>query len=183
MDSLRGQFLVASPHLPDPHFSRSVVLMLQHNSSGAVGVVLNRPTDNTIGDLWQHVGDESCTVEGFVHAGGPVAGPLMALHTNRSLAETEILPGLFVATDRDALTQLVQGTPDRFRLFSGYAGWSAGQLEDELQAGGWLTSPATQSRLFSDAEHLWKRTLDDIGVEILSTVVDRKVMPPDPSLN
>ena len=118
MDSLRGQFLVASPHLPDPHFSRSVVLMLQHNSSGAVGVVLNRPTDNTIGDLWQHVGDESCTVEGFVHAGGPVAGPLMALHTNRSLAETEILPGLFVATDRDALTQLVQGTPDRFRLFS-----------------------------------------------------------------
>lgn len=183
MDSLRGQFLVASPHLPDPHFSRSVVFMLQHEPAGAVGVVLNRPTDNTIEDLWKHVSDESCSVTGSVHAGGPVAGPLMALHTNPDLSEREILPDVFVATDRDTLTQLIQGEESEFRLFSGYAGWSAGQLEDELRVGGWLTAPGASSLVFSDCEQLWKRVLDSIGIDLLSTVVDKVDIPQDPSLN
>ena len=183
MDSLRGQFLVASPHLPDPNFSRSVVLILQHNPSGAVGVILNRPTDNSIEDLWKHVTDESCSVDGLVHAGGPVAGPLMALHTDPDLSERQVLPGLYVATDRDALTQLIQGDESEFRLYSGYAGWSAGQLEEELRVGGWLTAPGSQSLLFSDCEQLWKRVLDSIGSDILSAVVGKKAMPQDPSMN
>ena len=183
MASLRGQFLVASPHLPDPHFSRSVVFILQHEPAGAVGVVLNRPTDNTIEDLWKHVSDESCSVTGQVHAGGPVAGPLMALHTNPDLSEREILPGVFVATDRDALTQLIQGEESEFRLFSGYAGWSAGQLEDELRVGGWLTASGASSLVFSDCEQLWKRVLDSIGIDLISTVVDKVDIPRDPSLN
>ena len=81
MKSLKGHFLVASPHLADANFYRSVVLMIQHDEDGAVGLVLNRPTDNTIAEVWEMISESPCDVQGCVSIGGPVAGPLMALHT------------------------------------------------------------------------------------------------------
>ena len=89
MDSLEGHFLLASENLLDPNFARAVVLMIQHNDQGALGVILNRPTSKTVRELWQDVGQSPCQSQQPVCLGGPVSGPLMAVHPLAELAEVE----------------------------------------------------------------------------------------------
>ena len=143
MEYLKGHLLVASPHLLDPNFVRTVVLLLHHSKEGAFGVVLNRPADNTVKELWEQVGDSPCESERRVNVGGPVSGPLMAVHTDRSLREMEILPGLYFAAQRDNIEKLFRQHDHPFRVFVGHSGWGGGQLERELKGGSWLTTPAT----------------------------------------
>ncbi len=181
--SLRGQFLVASPHLPDPNFYRSVVLMLQHDDEGAFGVVMNRPTPSTVREIWELVADLPCSSERPVNLGGPVSGPLLALHTHKDLSESEVLPGVYVSTQKEFLNEIVQRDDAPFLLFSGYAGWAGGQLEDELEAGGWLTTPASVDDIFVSDDELWKRIVHRIGSEILSPMIKRGKQPVDPSWN
>ena len=157
MSSLQGHFLVASPHLPDPNFYRTVVLMVQHDQQGAVGLILNRITNSTIGELWETVVKEPCASRQPVNHGGPVQGPLMALHTDEARADAEVLPGVYLASRDEYLKQLVEQDQQPFRLFVGYAGWAGGQLESELEVGGWLTAPATCDDVFSEADDLWRR--------------------------
>ena len=97
MDSLASQLLIASPHLPDPTFSEAVVLILEHNAEGAFGLVLNRPTGTTIGELWKLVSEESTfDNDQPVSSGGPVSGPLICLHGHVEYSESEVLPGVYV---------------------------------------------------------------------------------------
>jgi len=91
VESLQGHLLIASPHLADPNFARTVVLMVQHSDQGALGVVLNRPTSKTVKELWKEVGDAPCHTEAPVCLGGPVSGPLMAVHTNQFFAEIDMV--------------------------------------------------------------------------------------------
>jgi putative transcriptional regulator len=181
--SLQGHFLVASPHLPDPNFHRTVVLMVQHDEQGALGLVLTRPTGSTIGELWESIAKNPCNCTRVVDQGGPVRGPLMALHTDVMCADSEVLPGVYFASREEYLERIVQQTEQPFRLFVGYSGWGAGQLESELAAGGWLTTPATAEDVFSDADDLWRRIAARIGLEILGSAVNVKHLPPDPSMN
>ena len=183
MSSLQGYFLVASPHLPDPNFYRTVVLIVQHDENGALGLVLNRPTDKTVGQLWESVTEEPCLNPQSVNHGGPVEGPLMALHQNVASGESEVVPGVFFASSDENLEQIVQHFNGPFRLFVGYAGWAGGQLESELEAGGWLTIEATCDDVFDEDEDLWKKIACRIGMEILETAVDPRHIPEDVSLN
>ena len=123
MKSLKGQIPGRVAAHGRPNFSQTVVLLVQHNEDGAFGVVLNRPADSTLKDLWEKVTQEPCEIEQHVHVGGPVAGPLMALHADRSLAEPEqeVVPGVYFAVERAlgetrpptaaAVADLHQGTP------------------------------------------------------------------------
>lgn len=183
MDSLRGNFLIASPHLSDGNFYRTVVLMIQHDDQGAMGVVLNRPMRNTVAEIWKVVGEASCSCPQPIHLGGPVSGPLLAVHTDEELSELKVLPGVFVCTHRDYLNRLVSDERGPFRIFTGYSGWAGGQLESELEQGGWLTAAATKEAVFSDQEELWKKTAADVGLEILSGTVPVRQLPADPSMN
>lgn len=183
MDSLRGTLLIASPHLPDGNFYRTVVLMIQHDAAGALGVVLNRPMKTTVAEIWKMVGNLGCTCTQPIYLGGPVTGPLLAVHTREALSETEVLPGLFVCSQRDYLNQLIAEQAGPFRIFSGYAGWSGGQLEAELEMGGWLTAPATHEAVFYEQDDLWKKTAAEVGLEILSGSVPVRQLPADPSWN
>jgi putative transcriptional regulator len=182
MRSLQGHFLVASPHLPDSNFYRTVVLMVQHDENGALGLVLNRPTNSTVGELWERVSSEPVSCERPVNHGGPVEGPLMALHTTADCADDEVLPGVYFASRDEYLERIVRGD-QLFRLFVGYAGWSPGQLESELDAGGWLTVPATPDDVFDDDEDLWRKISSRIGMEILEQAVRPRHVPADPSMN
>ena len=148
MQNLKGHLLVASPHLADPNFVKTVVLLIHHSEEGAFGVVLNRPADNTIKELWEQVGETPCESDRRVNVGGPVAGPLMAVHTDKQLGEMEILPGLYFAAQRDHLEELLRSTDRLFRIFVGHSGWGGGQLESELKEGAWLTTPATVDQVF-----------------------------------
>jgi putative transcriptional regulator len=143
---LAGKLLVANPRLVDPNFDRSVVLVLAHADDGAIGVVLNRPSQTDLDEplaRWSALADEPRRV--FV--GGPVSHDsviCLARITAPALLEVRVGPEGWHHVDGDLGTldleldpNLLAGTVASLRVFAGYAGWSGGQLEDELVAGGW----------------------------------------------
>lgn len=183
MGFLNGHFLVASPQLVDPNFVRTVVLLIHHSEEGAFGVVLNRPAENTVKEIWEKVAEGPCASGQRIHVGGPVSGPLLALHTHQALAEMEIVPGVFFAAQREHLERLLREPDESYRVFLGHAGWAGGQLEKELQQGAWLTTPATAQFVFSEASDLWRRVTQHIGQSILTSALKIKHLPDEPSLN
>jgi len=182
MKSLQGQFLVAAPQLADVNFYKSVVLMIKHDEEGALGLILNRPTDHRVGEVWKADGDDSVECDQPIYFGGPVDGPLIALHRVKAAAESEVLPGLFFSADKEKLHQVASQSARPFRFFVGYAGWAGGQLESELSVGGWLTAKARKDLIFYQGEDLWERVVRLIGEGILGAVKPKHI-PDDPSLN
>jgi putative transcriptional regulator len=184
MTSLKGHLLVASPHLGDSNFSHTVVLMVQHDADGALGLVLNRPSGRLIRDVWKDLTGRDSESDSPIFIGGPLEGPLMAVHTLQRCADNEIVPGLWFATHRDHLHEIVDDTVHPYRLFSGYSGWGEGQLDGEMKAGGWLTIPATARHVFADDdEYLWQQVTHQIGYDILKSDRHIKHVPDDPSMN
>ncbi len=181
--SLAGYFLVASRYLRDPNFVQSVVLMIHHDREGAMGVVINRPSDKSVREVWEMIGNDPCDCDNLIYVGGPVPGPLLALHRLEAFANHKVMPGLFVSTNRDSLDIIVRKKDIPLRLCSGNAGWGSGQLEGELEAGGWLFTRATVDDVFADHESIWKTVTQRIGLEIMAPNVDSEHMPTDPSLN
>lgn len=183
MSSLTGHFLVASPHLTDPNFAKTAVLMLRHEEAGALGVIVNRPGGKTVREVWELIEAAPCDCDEPVYQGGPVPGPMIAVHTAQKLAEQEILPGLYTSMQRDTVDQLVRQDETHFRLFSGNSGWGGGQLEGELEVGGWLKWPAAVADVFSAPDDLWDRLTSKIGVSIAAPKIDPRQIPKDPRLN
>lgn len=183
MASLQGSFLIASPHLGDGNFNRSVVLMVKHDDEGAFGLVLNRPTGNTVAEIWKLVSEVESDRRDPIYLGGPVSGPLMAVHGLASAAESEILDGVYLSAHKDQLREVVAAEDIPFRLFTGYSGWGAGQLEGELEAGGWLIAPATADLVFHDKDDLWEQVMHSVAKDILAPSLQPKHVPNDPTLN
>ncbi|WP_425397910.1 YqgE/AlgH family protein [Aeoliella sp.] len=185
MAFIAGKLLVASRTLRDPNFARTVVLMLEHSEEGALGVVLNRPSPKTVCEVWESLGEDLVDNDEFVYLGGPVPGPLVALHAIEELGEKRIIPGVYMSVQRDVIQQLVHTPDTRLRLYSGHSGWGGGQLEDELEAGGWHVTPAVTDDVFGDTEfdHLWNQVLERIAINIMLPGVSPDELPPDPSMN
>jgi putative transcriptional regulator len=183
MNSLEAHLLVASRYLLDGNFVRTVVLLVQHSDQGALGIVVNRPTCKTVKELWKEVGEAPCKSTRPVFLGGPVAGPIMAVHADHSLAEVEILPGVFFAAKKPHLDQLVLHPEGAQKIFVGHAGWGPGQLENELQQGAWLTLPATAEYIFEENSQLWEQLSKRIGEAVLQAALKIKHVPQDPSWN
>ena len=183
MKSIQGQFLVASRSLKDLNFYQTIVLMIQHNDEGALGLVLNRPTDSGIAEVWEMLSEEPCKEGDAIYLGGPVPGPLIALHDHPDLGDgLGVIDGVYMATEREQLNRLVNSRPKNMRLFSGYSGWAGGQLEQEIEMGGWLTATATRTQIFSEDSTLWSRVTERISLNVLGEDLRRR-MPDDPSLN
>ena len=184
MNSLAGHFLIASPFLGDGNFNKSVILIIQHNEEGAFGLVLNRPTDHRVQDVWKMVAEESCHTDAVVHCGGPVDGPLMAVHTQKSCSEHRILRGVHFSASKKHLCDVIQQSHKSFRIFRGYSGWTASQLDVELEQGAWLTHPASLEHIFACNDvDLWKNVTHKIGSEIVLQQLNIKRRPSDPSAN
>jgi putative transcriptional regulator len=181
MDSMRAQLLVASPQLMDPNFARTVVLITEHNDEGAMGIVLNRPATTTVTEAAPELED---LVEpgDDVFVGGPVQpSSVIVLAEWDSPEENGVIVfdsiG-FVGADSDP-DELAR-TVSRARVFAGFAGWSPGQLETELERDDWILEPALPGDVFSPTpEQLWSDVLERKGGEY--ALVAR--MPLDPSLN
>lgn len=183
MDSLQGHFLVGSPHLTDPNFYRSVVLMVQHDADGALGLILNRPTSHTVAELVREVGESVADCQRPIYLGGPVQGPLMAVHTQLAYSQLQIATGVHFATEKQYLQEILSASEKPWLLFSGYSGWGAGQLEREMQQGGWLTIDATDDDVFYTGDDLWERLITRIGQEIIAPAFPASRLPPDPHMN
>jgi len=183
MPCLEGRLLIAAPQLVDDNFVKTVVLMVQHNDQGVLGVVIDRPTSKTVKELWADVGDAECRCELPVYLGGPVSGPLMAIHGSAVHAEIEIVPGLFFAARKQNLDELVVQEDHPLKIFVGHAGWAPGQLENEIEVGAWHTVPATIEHVFGDESDLWQRISKELGKSTLQELLGLKHMPDDPSVN
>ncbi|MCA9229884.1 MAG: YqgE/AlgH family protein [Planctomycetales bacterium] len=183
MESLSGKLLVAAPQLRDPNFVQTVVLIIQHEPQGALGVILNRPSQQSVREVCEILDHQPCSSDRPIYSGGPVPGPLLAVHTASSHADQEILPGLFVSAKESSFHNLLDNEQDHWRIYSGHAGWGEGQLDGELRAGGWLTTDAVIEDIFSDYQTLWKRMTSRIGLNILVPGLRPDQVPKDPGLN
>jgi putative transcriptional regulator len=165
---LAGQFLVATDALSDPRFASTVIYMVRHDASGAMGLVVNRPVrDVPLAALLRQFGldDRGITASVRVHYGGPVElGLGFMLHTGEYATQgTSLIAGDIALTPTPgvltALRDIAQGAGPRRALFAvGYAGWAPGQLEGEIEQGAWIAVPADEGLLFDD-DHTrkWER--------------------------
>lgn len=183
MEYLRGQLLVAEPRLPDPNFFRSVVLVIEHTEQGATGIILNRPGNVRLSEIWEQVSESPLGRDETIYVGGPVQGPLTILHEDVSHSEHSLMDGLHIAMQRENLNSLLVDSDINLKVFSGYSGWGPGQLEQEMKAGGWLTWPAQPDHVFGDAASLYKSVCDAMGADVLFGNAKPKNFPEDPTLN
>ena len=180
--SLRGALLVAAPSLLDPNFQRTVVLVTEHTDEGAMGLVLNRPTETTVADAAPELSALTGPAE-RVHQGGPVqprAVVVLAEFRDPDEAAHVVLGDIgFVRADAD-LEETGSETV-RGRVYAGYAGWGPGQLESELEEEGWIVvEHPLPDELFSPGpDDLWHDVLERQGGHL--ALIAR--MPLDPSLN
>ena len=180
MNSLEGQLLVASPGLHDPNFRRAVVLVTEHTDEGAAGLVLNRPSPSPVAELVPQL-EELVDAGEQVWLGGPVQ-PNAVLVLGEFVDPDDAAVPLFGSLGFPALDEPERVLPvtTRRRVFAGYAGWGAGQLESELERDDWILEPAENDDAFTDdPEELWADVLRRKGG--IYELVSR--MPEDPSVN
>ncbi|HIA00300.1 MAG TPA: YqgE/AlgH family protein [Myxococcales bacterium] len=169
MKGTAPSFLIAMPNLRDPNFSETVILMLDHNDEGAVGLVVNRPFPGSPQVVCAGLGvDWAEQTMGDIRVGGPVrpqAGCLVHPPDWR-FSDTQIVtPDISVSTSREALDELLPRADCPFRLLLGYAGWGPGQLEQELSEGTWLSVPVSHAVLFeTPAEQMYESALASMGI-------------------
>lgn len=245
-----GCFLVASPYLTDGHFFRAVVFVIRHTSEGAFGVVINRSSSKRFGEVvemsspsWQSspsdispggsgntASSSGSTSDGphrdQIYIGGPVEGPLLALHEIAGIGEPCGQPDdsatgtpsdhdpagtkttlhdhpaepwgsmsiqwsdvpAWMTADEDHLRILVRREESRPKFIVGYSGWGSGQLDRELQAGGWLVTRADADSIFESPEDVWEKLVHRCGHAILKDLRPDLSFPDekdgfDPSVN
>jgi len=165
--TLEGRALLASPFLDDPNFARSVVYMVRHTPEDAYGLIVNRPTDHLITEVIQNAMDCQLDRKGWLYAGGPVDGPLIALHDQADLADLQCCEGLFLTTNGARMLTLLERSHSKLKLFDGISGWGAGQLESERATGSWLVTDIANADILEGADDLWQRLLHGVGHQIL----------------
>lgn len=183
MTSTAGRLLVAEPMLGDPNFDRTVVLMIEHTSDGALGLVLNRPTDLEVVEAlpaWRTI----VTEPAVLHVGGPV-------ETQSGWCLARLRPGAAPAAFVPVLGSLglLELGPEpgevaervmSARIYAGYSGWGPGQLDQELAEEAWIVLDADPADPFlPDGDHLWQRILARQG----GSLARLSLFPPDPSVN
>jgi putative transcriptional regulator len=181
LEPTAGRLLVATPLLGDPHFSRTVVYLLEHDGGGTVGVVLNRPSHTPVGQVlpdWH----EAVSGPQVVFGGGPVQ-PDGALCLGQLDSPTpymrELVDGVSTV-DLDGDVALIAPIARRLRIFAGHAGWAPDQLDGEIREGAWWVLAGSPDDLFSDRpREMWRLVLrrQPAPLNLMST------FPPDPTLN
>ena len=197
MISLENQLLIAMPSLGDPYFNRTVTYICEHNNEGAMGLIINLPVNITLSDLLKQIepdknketeknskNDDSSnltdksditnitnSLEQLVLTGGPIAQQRgFVLHSSQSGwgSSLTLSKELMITTSKDILMALgTERAPENFIVTLGYAGWGPGQLEQELQANSWLTTPADSDILFNTPiEQRWQKATEKLGIDL-----------------
>jgi putative transcriptional regulator len=181
MEFLEGQLLVASPTMSDPNFARTVVAIANHDEDGALGIVLNRPSDTEVAEAVPELEGVVGSDE-VVFVGGPVQPAsivVLAEFDDPTEAAFLVVAGIGLVSDRTGLDRLETVTARR-RVFAGYTGWGPGQLESELEREDWIVEPALPEDVFhEEPAELWGHVLDRKGGQF--RLLAR--MPVDPTVN
>ncbi len=223
-NNLTGRLLIASPYLSDGNFLRSVVFVIKHDVEGAFGLSINRPTEKRFRELVELSSTDGTPREDdFIFQGGPVQGPLLALHDLAGVGEpcgpidpdgaTDFIgpmesnmhgtkhvvhnypaepwgsmsidlgnPPAWLTGDDDHLRILLRRPDARVKYVSHYSGWGPGQLDHELEVGGWLVGEADPDLVFGNPNEIWEKAVKRCGQEILSEISPGMKFG-DPTLN
>jgi len=162
-----GMFLVATPDLENSSFSETVILLVQHDEYGSMGLVINQPSDVEIAALWPEFGDLG-KLDGRLYLGGPVAtyGIMLLLRSEATPKDAEhVFNNVYASGSRELLLEMIQTGVDSttIRLYAGHAGWSPGQLDYEISRGSWRVLPASEAMVFSDEPARTWRRLAPVG--------------------
>jgi len=192
MNSLENQLLIAMPSLGDPYFNKTVTYICEHNEEGAMGLIINLPVNITLSDLLKQIEpdegdtaqvmestdvdvteatDVTNSLEQLVLSGGPISQQRgFVLHSSQTgwTSSLALSKDLMITTSKDILLALgTEKAPEQFMVTLGYAGWGPGQLEQELQANSWLTTPADSNILFdTPIEQRWKKATENMGIDL-----------------
>ncbi|MEO8669908.1 MAG: YqgE/AlgH family protein [Tahibacter sp.] len=180
LPSLTNQLLIAMPSMRDPNFARGVTFVCQHSDEGAMGLMINRLSEYRLGDVLAQMNLSSQrpdVIDAPVLIGGPVQPERgFVLHTPTGSWESSfrISDRICVTTSRDILIAIAEGNgPERALVALGYAGWSPGQLEQELLDNAWLTVPAHERVLFdTPLEERWDAAAATVGVSNMAQLTD-----------
>jgi putative transcriptional regulator len=182
-DHLANQFLIAMPGMVDPNFAGAVIYLFDHTERGAMGLVVNRPTELDMAALFEKIELklEIAPVSGQpVYFGGPVQvergfvlhEPTPESATQAAYSSSLVVPGgLTMTTSKDVLEAVAAGTgPSKFLITLGYAGWSAGQLEEEITSNGWMNVPLSQKQMIdiifdTPSSQRYERTMGHLGFD------------------
>ena len=172
--SLADHFLIAMPALQDPFFGQSLVYLFEHNPEGAMGLVINHPTELSLAEVLTQLNPEqkppAHTANIAIYAGGPVQTERgFVMHPpGRHYQSTVDLGALSITNSQDILGAIATGSgPEQFLIALGYAGWGAGQLEEELKGNTWLSCPASHAIIFdTPAEERRASAAASLGIQL-----------------
>ena len=181
MNSLQIHFLIATPMLNDPAFKRTVTYICEHNEEGAMGLVINQPAELSVTSLLDKLEivypDNNEYLQGQVYQGGPVGrerGFVIHPPQDNWRASLKMSDDIMVTTSRDILEALgSSAAPQHFLLTLGYAGWEAGQLEEEMEENSWLAIPADPELLFNTpVSERWQKATEKLGFDVWKLAPD-----------
>ena len=162
MHLLKNNIIISMPHMNDPFFSKSVVLICDHNSHGSMGIILNKKLDQKKSNL--EFGVETLSKERVIFFGGPVmVNFILLLHDEKKLEDTsyKIAENLFLSNNGFTNSKIRISNK---KFISGYAGWSKGQLENEIKNGDWIVQKARDDLIFeTDCEKIWNNAMKSLG--------------------
>jgi putative transcriptional regulator len=164
-----GTFLVATRGLRDPNFSQTVVFLIDSGSTGAFGVIIDRPTGHTMAELWPEI---SGLAAHSVYFGGPVfPHHLLFLFRSDSAPEgtRRVLRGVYLGSDELVLKRVLAEGEDEFRVYAGHAGWAPGQLENEIARGDWYILPAERAFIFHpQPSEVWRELVQRADIQVVN---------------
>jgi len=177
---LTNHFLIAMPSMLDPNFSQSVTYVCAHNEDGAMGIVINRPLELELGEVFDQMsiaGNELAPTHQSIYQGGPVhqdRGFIIHSPARDWDSTIKVTENLAVTTSRDILEAMSMGEgPENTLVALGYAGWGAGQLEAEMGQNAWLSGPASADIIFlTPASQRWERAARAMGVDLAALSTD-----------
>ena len=178
--------LVASPSWSNELYARSVCLLVHHGKEGSVGIFLNRSLPESPAELWKHLaGDKSLAGSPrTLHFGGPMSGPVIALHNREELAEYTSVDGVYVAAQLENLQRLICSEDEaEVRIIVGQAAWKPGELDVELREGKWLPLPVSPQLVFSNEDEMWARAMRQIGNHFVASITGATGQPASVLLN
>ena len=178
--NLTNHFLIAMPNLADPNFHHSVTYICAHNEEGAMGIIINHPLEIMLGEVLQQMDMETsnlATRQTPVFQGGPVQidrGFVLHPPLEKWDSSLNVSDELSITTSRDILCAIANGTgPEKSLIALGYAGWSAGQIEQEIKDNAWLNGPADNHIIFNTPiEKRWASAAALLGVELDKLTTD-----------
>jgi putative transcriptional regulator len=163
---------------------RTVVYLLRHDQEGALGLILNRPKNQTVGEMFPEISELSIDADSPMFYGGPVDGPVMLLQACRvSDEEGQIM---LVACDQDRIAEAISGIDTQahpFRVFEGHSGWGPLQLESEMAEGSWHVWDIMPEQLLAEPDELWELAIREIGHRVVTSGIPDSLIPENPMTN